>query len=95
MEIHAQVKAPCFKSLYYTPLSSITEMAPYYEEVCKELKWKVNNALLKRLKDANEKALKKFDEKISETEEMEYESEVRDALLAKAEYLCQIGNRVS
>ena len=57
--------------------------------------WKVNNTLLKKLKDSNEKALKKLDEKISETEEMEYESEVRDALLAKAEYLCKIGNRVS
>ncbi|XP_039262832.1 26S proteasome non-ATPase regulatory subunit 6-like [Styela clava] len=69
------------------------EMAPYYEIVCKELGMKINNTLLKKLKDTNEKTLKKLEDKITETEEMEYESEVRDALLAKAEYLCKIGNK--
>lgn len=69
------------------------EMAPYYELICEELGWKVNASLMKKMKDANEKALKTLDEKISETEEMEYESEVREALLAKAEYLCKIGDK--
>lgn len=69
-------------------------MAPFYEELCKDLGWSVDKTLLQKMKDANEKELKTLDEKIEDAEQNLGESEVRDALLAKAEYLCKIGDKV-
>ena len=66
-------------------------MAPYYEKVCKDLNWELDGELLMQMKSENEKELKKLDEKIAE--EMEYESDEKDVLLMKAEYLCKIGNK--
>ena len=66
-------------------------MAPYYEKVCKDLGWKVDQDLLQKMKVENEKELKKLDEKIAE--EMEYESDEKDVLIMKAEYLCKIGEK--
>lgn len=70
-------------------------MAPFYEEVCKELNWKVDNALLKRMKESNAADLKKLDDAIEDAEKNLGEMEVRDANLAKAEFLCKIGDKVS
>jgi len=66
-------------------------MAPYYEKVCKDLSWKIDEKLLQEMKAENEQALKKLDEKIAE--ETEYESDEKDVLLMKAEYLCKIGDK--
>lgn len=66
-------------------------MAPYYEKVCKDLGWKVDFKLLEKMKSENEKELKILDEKIAE--EKEYESDEKDVLLLKAEYLCKIGDK--
>ncbi|CAK8698522.1 26S proteasome non-ATPase regulatory subunit 6-like [Clavelina lepadiformis] len=66
-------------------------MAPYYEKVCKDLGWIVDIKLLATMKAENEKQLKKLDDKIAE--EMEYESDEKEALLSKAEYLCKIGDK--
>ena len=66
-------------------------MAPYYEKVCKDLGWKLDPKLLQKMKTENEKELKVLNEKIAE--EMEYESDEKDVLLLKAEYLCKIGDK--
>lgn len=69
-------------------------MAPFYEEICKDLGWPVDEKLLKKMKEANTKELKTLDDKVQDAEQNLGESEVRDALLAKAEYLCKIGDKV-
>lgn len=68
-------------------------MAPFYQELCRELNWKVDQALLKRMKGANTVDLQKLDDTIQDAEKNLGEMEVRDASLAKAEYLCKIGDK--
>merc|ERR1712227_1087967 len=69
------------------------KMAPYYRSVCKELKWKEDSKLWSEMSSENEKELKEFDVKIADAETNLGESELRDALLAKAEYLTKIGDK--
>ena len=69
-------------------------MAPFYEELCKDLKWKCDESLLKKMKAANETELKKLDVSIEDAEKNLGETEVREFMLKKAEYLCKIGDKV-
>lgn len=69
------------------------QMGPYYKFVCKELKWTEDQKLSQKLAAENEKTLKEMDEKIKDAEKNQGESELRDALLAKAEYLTKIGEK--
>ncbi|KAL8595136.1 hypothetical protein ACOMHN_013809 [Nucella lapillus] len=68
-------------------------MAPFYEEVCRDLGWKVEEKLLTLMKTANEEKLKKLDEAIEDAEKNLGETEIRDAMLAKAEFLSKIGDK--
>ena len=70
------------------------DMAPLYEELCTELKWPVDKPLLAKMQANNEEKFKKLDEILKDAEENLGETEIRDALYAKAEYLCQIGDKV-
>jgi len=69
-------------------------MAPYYESLCKELKWQQDAELLAKMKQANEGELKRLDAVLEDAEKNLGESEIRDAMMAKAEYLIRIGNKV-
>ena len=69
-------------------------MAPLYEELCTELKWPVDKPLLAKMQANNEEKFKKLDETLKDAEENLGETEITDALYAKAEYLCQIGDKV-
>ena len=69
-------------------------MAPLYEELCTELKWPVDKPFLAKMQANNEEKFKKLDETLKDAEENLGETEIRDALYAKAEYLCQIGDKV-
>ncbi len=69
------------------------EMAPFYASLCKELGWRTDAALDKRLREKNEAKMKELQEKLEDAEKNEGESEIREALQAKAEYLAQIGDR--
>ena len=69
-------------------------MAPLYEELAAELKWSVDKALLAKMQSNNEEMFKKLDETLKDAEENLGETEIRDALYAKAEYLCKIGDKV-
>ena len=51
-------------------------MAPFYEEVCAELKWAVDSDLLSKMKEANQKKLKELDEKQKDAEENLGETEI-------------------
>ncbi|XP_071082389.1 26S proteasome non-ATPase regulatory subunit 6-like [Haliotis cracherodii] len=68
-------------------------MAPYYEEVCKELGWSLDSKLLQQMKAANTDKLKKLDEAIEDAEKNLGETEIRDFMLEKAEYLSKIGDK--
>ena len=69
------------------------EMAPFYASFCKELGWKVDTTLEKKLIQKREAKMKELQEKLEDAEKNEGESEIREALQAKAEYLAQIGDR--
>lgn len=73
---------------------TVVDMAPYYEIVCKELGWTVDEKLLQVMKSENEERIKQLDEKVKDAEENLGETEVRAAMTAKAHYLSKIGNKV-
>ena len=68
-------------------------MAPFYEEVCKDLDWKVDEALLSTMITRNMEQLKKLDDTIEDAEKNLGEMEVREANLKKSEHLCRIGDK--
>lgn len=69
-------------------------MAPYYECLCKDLNWQLDVELLNKMKKANEEELKRLDDVLEDAEKNLGESEIRDAMMAKAEYLIRIGDKV-
>eukprot|EP01114_Cavostelium_apophysatum_P006102 TRINITY_DN1732_c0_g1_i1.p1 TRINITY_DN1732_c0_g1~~TRINITY_DN1732_c0_g1_i1.p1 ORF type:complete len:388 (-),score=114.85 TRINITY_DN1732_c0_g1_i1:43-1206(-) len=64
-----------------------------YRSVCEDLKIPVDNALLEKMKKANEEKLQQLDATIKDATENLGESEVRDALAAKADYYARIGDK--
>ena len=69
-------------------------MAPFYEELCKELGWQLDTGLLQKMKEENEKKLQELDATLDDAEKNQGEIEVRDTLLKKAEYYSSIGAKV-
>jgi len=69
------------------------EMAPFYAEMCAEFNQTPDEKLLEELKKKNTSVLAEKEKKISEAEEMEGETDVRDAMIEKANYLAQIGDK--
>lgn len=69
------------------------DMAPFYDECCRDLGWAVENKLMEKLKQANTEQLKKLDDAIQDAEKNLGEMEVREANLKKAEYLSRIGDK--
>jgi 26S proteasome regulatory subunit N7 len=55
----------------------------------------LDKALLESLEKSNEEELKILDERLAEAEKQEGESEISDALKARANYLTRIGDKVS
>lgn len=70
-------------------------MAPYYEVLCKDLNWQLDAELLNKMKKANEEELKRLDDVLEDAEKNLGESEIRDAMMAKAEYLIRVGDKVT
>jgi len=68
-------------------------MAPFYEEVCNDLNWPVDETLLTTMKAHNAEQLKKLDDAIEDADKNLGEMEVREANLKKSEYLCRIGDK--
>eukprot|EP00798_Chlamydomonas_sp_ICE-L_P025811 gene25811-11486_t len=69
------------------------DLAPLYEWVCAQLSIPVDAARLATMKEKNAATLAELESKIKDAEENLGETEVRDALLAKANFLCSIGDR--
>lgn len=77
------------------PLSSLLtlDMAPFYESLCAETGRQVDSDLLAQLKAANKEKLASLEEAIEDSEKNFGETEQKEALQAKAEYLCRIGHK--
>lgn len=82
------LSALCFISVL------VSDMAPYYECLCKDLNWQLDVELVNNMKKANEDELKRLDDVLEDAEKNLGESEIRDAMMAKAEYLIRIGDKV-
>ncbi|KAG6371981.1 26S proteasome subunit RPN7-domain-containing protein [Boletus reticuloceps] len=69
------------------------KMAPYYRLVTSSGALVSDPALLEEMEKANEEVLKTLDERLAEAEKTEGESEISDALKARANHLTRIGDR--
>lgn len=68
-------------------------MTPFYVHLCEKLGWIEDEALTAQMKEANAVALKEFEAKEQDATTNLGDSEVRDARLARAEYLASIGDK--
>jgi len=69
-------------------------MLPYYENfLCPALLGPVDGGLIKEMKAKNDEDLAKIEEKIKDAQENLGDIEIRDALLAKAEFYSRIGDK--
>jgi 26S proteasome regulatory subunit N7 len=71
------------------------EMGPYYEGLCAELKWPVDSILLETMRQKNADRLSRITAQIEDAEQNLGEIEIKDAYIARAEYLAQIGDKVN
>lgn len=69
------------------------DMSSVYEFFCTSLGWQVDQAALDTMKTQNTEHIAKLDEKITESEKNMGDEEVRDAMLEKADYLANIGDK--
>lgn len=64
-----------------------------YQETCMELGWEVDRSQVDRMRSVNASKLEELEAKIKDAEENLGEMEVRDALVAKANFLADIGDQ--
>lgn len=70
-------------------------MAPYYRSItAASTIFPLEQDLLHDMEKANEEELKRLDERLADAEKTEGESEISDALRARANYLTRIGDKV-
>ncbi|KAI8914731.1 26S proteasome subunit RPN7-domain-containing protein [Powellomyces hirtus] len=68
-------------------------MAPYYIVLCEEFGFPRDAALLEQMQKANEEEEKKLDSKLEDAEQNLGETDISDALIAKAQFLAKIGDK--
>ena len=70
-------------------------MAPYYASITSSSipSLTLDSALLERMQASNTATLESLDERLKSAEEMEGESEISDALRAKANFFTRIGEK--
>jgi 26S proteasome regulatory subunit N7 len=71
----------------------VHQMTPFYRECVKDGQLTHDEQLLQTMRIANESKCKQLDDKIDENEKAFGDSEIRESYLAKAQYLCSIGDR--
>jgi len=69
------------------------KMLPFYQVLSDQFKWEADVNLVETLKAANDEELKVIDDKIKDAEENLGESEIREALLARAEFFSYKGDK--
>jgi 26S proteasome regulatory subunit N7 len=71
------------------------DMTAYYRIVTSIRALTSDPSLLETMEKANKEELEKLDQRLAEAEKTEGESEISDALRAKANYFTRIGDKVS
>lgn len=69
-------------------------MAPFYHATCVEMNMTEDAKLLEELTEKNRVELSRLDHNIEDAQENLGETELKDALLERAEYLSKIGDKV-
>ncbi|KAI0949819.1 hypothetical protein AcV7_008476 [Taiwanofungus camphoratus] len=69
------------------------QMAPYYRVITAASELPLDQALLETMDKANKLELEKLDARLAEAEQTEGESDIADALQARANYFTKIGER--
>lgn len=69
------------------------QMTPFYAECVKDGQLSQDEPLFQKMRQANDEKIKELDAKIEENEKAFGDSEIRESYLAKAQYLCSIGDR--
>ncbi|KAG7088521.1 hypothetical protein E1B28_012505 [Marasmius oreades] len=69
------------------------QMAPYYAAVTAKSILPIDSALLSSMQESNEATLKSLDEALQSAEATEGESEISDALKARANFLTRVGEK--
>lgn len=69
-------------------------MAPYYRLVTSTNAAPLDQKVLDALEQANKEELEKLDERLAEAEKQEGESDIADALRARANHFTRIGDKV-
>jgi 26S proteasome regulatory subunit N7 len=77
--------------------SIITEhsLSGVYEHFCSQLGWTADEGALAKMKEANEAKMKELEDKIAGCEKNDGDEEVRDAMLDRADHLCNIGDKAA
>lgn len=70
-------------------------MGPFYSSLCSEVGRAVDTSLQGQLERDNKEKLQQLEEAITDAEENLGDLEHKDALMAKAEYLSRIGDKVA
>lgn len=73
--------------------AACADLAPIYLSLCSDLGWTVDPAKLAAMQTKNTARLVGLEAKITDAQENLGETEVKDALLAKADYLASIGDK--
>jgi len=68
-------------------------MLPFYRSLCDQFKWTPDENLIKTMKEANHKKLEQLTATIEDAQKNLGESEVREGYLARADFLCRIGDK--
>lgn len=74
--------------------TNFSDMHPFYNELCTELKWDVDQQLSDKMQKACEDLVTAFDAKIDDAEKGLGETEIREAMLEKSEHYALIGDKV-
>ena len=69
-------------------------MAPYYRIVTATNALPLDESLLAKMEQQNKDELDKIDERLEEAKKTEGETDIADALRARANYLTRIGDKV-
>ncbi|KAJ3415918.1 26S proteasome non-ATPase regulatory subunit 6 [Chytridiales sp. JEL 0842] len=84
--LHAETKTKLLEAI------KADKMTPFYQLLVDEFKWAPDASILALAKE-NEAEIKKLDDKIEDAQTNLGETDINDALLAKAEYLSKIGDK--
>ncbi|KAJ3122785.1 26S proteasome non-ATPase regulatory subunit 6 [Nowakowskiella sp. JEL0407] len=90
--LYSTTRNDSYKSQLLTGLKN-DEMAPYLHLLTTEFNWKADSALIAELEKKNAETLKSLEGKLADAEQNLGETDISDALIAKAQYLAQIGEK--